>query len=138
MNSQSAAESSAPSGGIGFFEKWLSVWVALSIAAGIGLGSVVPNVFQFLAGLEYASVNLVVAILIWGMVYPMMVNVDFASLRHIGDRPKGLVGIVRVTRFVGNCSKSIHLVMCKPAATRQERRHGSAYSFRGNRGGAPD
>ncbi|MGB5216520.1 MAG: ACR3 family arsenite efflux transporter [Anderseniella sp.] len=91
MNSQSAAESSAPSGGIGFFEKWLSVWVALSIAAGIGLGSVVPNVFQFLAGLEYASVNLVVAILIWGMVYPMMVNVDFASLRHIGDRPKGLV-----------------------------------------------
>ena len=91
MNSQSAAESNAPSGGIGFFEKWLSVWVALSIAAGIGLGSVVPNVFQFLAGLEYASVNLVVAILIWGMVYPMMVNVDFASLRHIGDRPKGLV-----------------------------------------------
>ena len=91
MNSQSAAESSAPSGGIGFFEKWLSVWVALCIAAGIGLGSVVPNVFQFLAGLEYASVNLVVAILIWGMVYPMMVNVDFASLRHIGDRPKGLV-----------------------------------------------
>ena len=91
MNSRSAAETSAPSGGIGFFEKWLSVWVALSIAVGIGLGSVVPNIFQFLAGLEYASVNLVVAILIWGMVYPMMVNVDFASLRHIGDRPKGLV-----------------------------------------------
>ena len=81
----------APSGGIGFFEKWLSVWVALSIALGIGLGSVLPDIFQSLAGLEYASVNLVVAILIWGMVYPMMVNVDFASLRHIGDRPKGLV-----------------------------------------------
>ena len=91
MNSEIVVETSAPSGGIGFFEKWLSVWIALSIAAGIGLGSVVPNIFQFLAGLEYASVNLVVAILIWGMVYPMMVNVDFASLRHIGDRPKGLV-----------------------------------------------
>ena len=91
MNSQSAAESSAPSGGIGFFEKWLSVWVALSIAMGIGLGNLMPNLFQFLAAMEYASVNLVVAILIWGMVYPMMVNVDFASLRHIGERPKGLV-----------------------------------------------
>ena len=91
MNNEIAAVSSAPSGGIGFFEKWLSVWVALSIAAGIGLGSVTPDTFQLLASLEYASVNLVVAILIWGMVYPMMVNVDFASLRHIGDRPKGLV-----------------------------------------------
>ncbi|NNJ76595.1 MAG: ACR3 family arsenite efflux transporter [Anderseniella sp.] len=91
MNSEISVETGEPSGGIGFFEKWLSVWVALSIAAGIGLGSVAPDIFQFLAGLEYASVNLVVAILIWGMVYPMMVNVDFASLRHIGERPKGLV-----------------------------------------------
>lgn len=78
-------------GGIGFFEKWLSVWVALCIAAGIGLGNGAPGLFEFLAGLEYASVNLVVAVLIWAMVYPMMVNVDFASLRHIGDRPKGLI-----------------------------------------------
>ncbi|MGI9295555.1 MAG: ACR3 family arsenite efflux transporter, partial [Pseudomonadales bacterium] len=71
--------------------KWLSVWVTLSIAAGISLGSMTPEIFRLLAGLEYASVNMVVAILIWGMVYPMMVNVDFASLRHIGDRPKGLL-----------------------------------------------
>jgi len=91
MNSEITAEHAAPAGGIGFFEKWLSVWVALCIAVGIGLGSAFPGFFQFLASLEYASVNLVVAILIWGMVYPMMVNVDFASLRHIGDRPKGLV-----------------------------------------------
>ena len=91
MSSEISTVNSAPSGGIGFFEKWLSVWVGLSIAVGIGLGSLMPNLFQFLAGMEYASVNLVVAILIWGMVYPMMVNVDFASLRHIGDRPKGLV-----------------------------------------------
>ena len=78
-------------GGIGFFEKWLSVWVALCIAAGVALGNVTPGVFQTLAGWEYASVNLVVAVLIWAMVYPMMVNVDFASIRHIGDRPKGLI-----------------------------------------------
>jgi arsenite transporter len=76
--------------GIGVFEKWLSVWVALCIAAGIGLGNLVPGLFEVLAGLEVARVNLVVAVLIWAMVYPMMVNVDFASLRHVGDRPKGL------------------------------------------------
>jgi arsenite transporter len=80
-----------PAGGIGFFEKWLSVWVALSIIAGIAGGKLLPDLFSLLASLEYASVNIVVAILIWGMVYPMMVNVDFASLRHIGDRPKGLI-----------------------------------------------
>jgi len=84
----SAAE---PAAGIGFFEKWLSIWVALCIVAGIALGNVAPGLFGTLAGLEYASVNLVVAVLIWAMVYPMMVNVDFASLRHIGDRPKGLI-----------------------------------------------
>jgi ACR3 family arsenite transporter len=79
------------SGHIGFFEKWLSVWVALCILAGIGLGNGVPGLFRVLAGWEFASVNLVVAVLIWAMVYPMMVNVDFSSLRHIGDRPKGLI-----------------------------------------------
>lgn len=90
----------APAGGIGFFEKWLSLWVAICIAAGIGLGTVFPGVFEMLASLEYASVNMVVAVLIWAMVYPMMVNVDFASLRHIGDRPKGLVVTILVNWFV--------------------------------------
>ncbi len=78
-------------GGIGFFEKWLSVWIALCIVAGILLGTALPGLFGFLASLEYASVNLVVAVLIWAMIFPMMVNVDFASLSHIGDRPKGLI-----------------------------------------------
>lgn len=91
MNSEIAGAADKPSSGIGFFEKWLSVWIALCIATGIGLGSAMPKLFQFLASLEYASVNLIVALLIWGMVYPMMVNVDFSSLRHIGERPKGLV-----------------------------------------------
>ena len=91
MKSQITETSYPPPADIGFFEKWLSAWVASCIAAGIGLGSAFPGLFQVLAGVEYASVNLVVAVLIWGMVYPMMVNVDFSSLRHVGDRPKGLL-----------------------------------------------
>ena len=100
MSIDTSTLSDAPAGGIGFFEKWLSVWVALCIATGIALGNALPGLFQFLAGLEYASVNLVVAVLIWGMVYPMMVNVDFASLRHIGDRPKGLLITVVVNWLI--------------------------------------
>lgn len=76
---------------MGLFERFLSVWVALAIVAGVGLGMVFPPVFQALAALEVAQVNLVVAVLIWAMIYPMMVNVDFTSLRHVGDKPKGLV-----------------------------------------------
>lgn len=87
-----SSDATAPAaGGIGFFEKWLSVWIALCIVAGILLGSIMPGLFGFLASLEVASVNLVVAVLIWAMIFPMMVNVDFASLSHIGDRPKGLI-----------------------------------------------
>jgi ACR3 family arsenite transporter len=76
---------------IGFFEKWLSVWVGLSIGGGLLLGAFTPDLFRVLAGLEIAHVNLVVAALIWAMVYPMMVSVDFASLGRIAERPKGLV-----------------------------------------------
>ena len=76
---------------MGLFERWLSIWVGAAIVLGIGLGRSLPEFFQLLATLEYANVNLVVAILIWVMIYPMMVNVDFASLAHIGERPKGLV-----------------------------------------------
>ncbi|MDF2368021.1 ACR3 family arsenite efflux transporter [Sneathiella sp.] len=77
--------------GIGIFEKWLSLWVALCIVAGLVLGNLFPSLFETIASFEYASVNFVVAVLIWAMVYPMMVGVDFASLKHIGDRPKGLI-----------------------------------------------
>ncbi|WP_416879253.1 ACR3 family arsenite efflux transporter [Litorimonas sp.] len=73
------------------FDRYLSVWVALCIASGILLGKVLPGVFQALAAMEYASVNLPVAILIWAMVWPMMIGVDFASLKTMGDKPKGLV-----------------------------------------------
>ena len=82
------------------FDRFLSLWVALCIAAGIALGSLFPGFFQIVAGWEYASVNLVVAVLIWAMVYPMMVAVDFASLRHIHKRPKGLVITVVINWLV--------------------------------------
>lgn len=81
----------AEQSGIGIFEKWLSLWVALSIVLGVFLGQVMPGAFNFLAALEYAHVNLVVALLIWAMVYPMMVSVDFSSIRNVADQPKGLL-----------------------------------------------
>ncbi|MFN4009741.1 MAG: ACR3 family arsenite efflux transporter [Pannonibacter sp.] len=73
------------------FERWLTLWVALCIVAGIALGWFLPDLFAVLAKLEYASVNLVVAVLIWAMVYPMMIAIDFTSLKAVGKRPKGLV-----------------------------------------------
>ena len=75
---------------MGLFERYLSVWVGLCIVAGVGLGVAIPGLFQAIAALEYASVNLVVAVFIWVMIYPMMVNVDFASLKDVGKKPKGL------------------------------------------------
>jgi ACR3 family arsenite transporter len=82
------------------FERYLSLWVALCIVAGVILGNLFPGLFQVIAAWEYASVNLVVAVLIWAMVYPMMVAVDFASLRGIHRRPKGLVITVIVNWLV--------------------------------------
>lgn len=76
---------------MGIFERYLSVWVALCIIAGVWLGNALPNQFQWIASLEWAHVNLVVAVLIWVMIYPMMVQIDFSSLKDIGKKPKGLI-----------------------------------------------
>jgi ACR3 family arsenite transporter len=76
---------------MGFFERYLSVWVGLCIVAGVGLGYTMPGVFASIAALEYAHVNLVVAVLIWLMIYPMMVQIDFASIKDVGKKPKGLI-----------------------------------------------
>ncbi len=76
---------------IGFFEHYLSIWVALCIVTGIILGSRLPQQIEALAALEYGSVNFIVAVLIWFMVYPMMVSVDFSSLKRVHERPKGLI-----------------------------------------------
>lgn len=72
------------------FQRYLSLWVALAIAAGVGLGLAAPGVFAFVAELEWARVNLVVAVLIWLMVYPMMLEVDPSCLGEVRRRPKGL------------------------------------------------
>ena len=76
---------------MGFFERYLSVWVGLCIALGVGFGYAVPQFFESVAALEYAHVNLVVAVLIWLMIYPMMVQIDFSSIKDVGKKPKGLV-----------------------------------------------
>lgn len=75
---------------MGVFERFLSLWVALAIGAGVGLGLLVPGVFEAVAGLEWARVNLVVAVLIWLMIYPMMLKVEPGCLRDVGRKPKGL------------------------------------------------
>lgn len=76
---------------MGLFERYLSVWVGLCIVAGVLLGNLVPGAFQAIAQIEYAHVNLVVAVLIWVMIYPMMVQIDFSAVKDVGKKPKGLV-----------------------------------------------
>ena len=76
---------------MGLFERLLTVWVALGILAGVGLGLAVPAAFQAIAGLEIAHVNLVVAVFIWVMIYPMMIQIDWSAVKDVGKRPGGLV-----------------------------------------------
>lgn len=75
---------------MGLFERWLSLWVALGMAAGVAAGLVAPGIFEAVAALELAHVNLVVALLIWLMIFPMMVQIDWGAVRRVGDRPQGL------------------------------------------------
>ncbi len=77
--------------GIGFFEKYLTIWVSLCIVVGIALGQFIPAIPQTLSKLEYANVSIPVAILIWLMIFPMMLKVDFQSVKNVGKRPKGIV-----------------------------------------------
>lgn len=76
---------------MGIFERYLSVWVALCIISGVALGNIFPTVFQAIASLEYGQINLVVAVLIWLMIYPMMVQIDFNAVKDVGKKPKGLI-----------------------------------------------
>ncbi len=75
---------------MGIFERFLSLWVALAIAAGVGLGLVAPGLFEVVSRFEWARVNLVVAVLIWLMIYPMMLKVEPSCLKDVGKKPKGL------------------------------------------------
>ncbi len=76
--------------GIGFFERYLTVWVILCMGTGILIGKFVPIIPEFLARFEYAQVSIPIAMLIWLMIYPMMLKVDFSSIWNVGKNPKGL------------------------------------------------
>jgi arsenite transporter len=76
--------------GIGFFEKYLSLWVILCMVIGVLIGKFLPSVPAFLGQFEYAKVSIPIAILIWLMIYPMMLKVDFQSIKNVGKNPKGL------------------------------------------------
>ncbi len=78
------------SSGIGFFEKYLTVWVILCMVAGVLIGRFLPGIPVFLGRFEYANVSIPIAILIWLMIYPMMLKVDFQSIKNVGKNPKGL------------------------------------------------
>lgn len=76
--------------GIGFFERYLSVWVILCMIIGVLIGKFIPVIPEFLGKFEYAQVSIPIAILIWLMIYPMMMKVNFASIKNVGKNPKGL------------------------------------------------
>lgn len=75
---------------IGFFQKYLTVWVAICMTVGVLIGNFIPAIPNFLKQFEYAAVSIPVAILIWVMIYPMMMKVDFRSIKYVGKNPKGL------------------------------------------------
>lgn len=76
--------------GIGFFQKYLTLWVALCMAAGVLIGRFIPSIPEFFGRFEYANVSIPTAVLIWIMIYPMMMKVDFQSIKNVGKNPKGL------------------------------------------------
>ncbi len=85
---------------MGLFERYLSLWVGLCIVAGVALGNLFPDLFAVIAGLEVFHVNLIVAVLIWVMIYPMMVQIDFSSIKDISKKPQGLVLTIVVNWFI--------------------------------------
>ena len=76
--------------GINFFQKYLTIWVALSMIWGVLIGRYLPAIPEFFGRFEYAQISIPTAILIWIMIYPMMMKVDFQSVKNVGKNPKGL------------------------------------------------
>ena len=85
---------------MGIFERFLSLWVALAIVAGVSIGAAFPQAAEAVAVLEFARINIPIGILIWGMIYPMMLAVDFGSLTGLRRQPKGLVVTVVVNWLI--------------------------------------
>ncbi|WP_337288208.1 ACR3 family arsenite efflux transporter [Candidatus Methylomirabilis sp.] len=82
------------------FERYLSFWVALCIVTGIAIGKAGPGLVGFLSRMEVSHVNLPVAVLIWLMIYPMMLRIDFSAIRDVGRRPKGILIVLFVNWLV--------------------------------------
>src|SRR5579862_7871565 len=94
MAEATAIKPAQASGGLGTFERYLSIWVALCMAAGILLGKLLPDLVAALRGIEFgkgSQINAPIAVLIWLMITPMMMKVDFSSIKNVGRRPAGLL-----------------------------------------------
>jgi arsenite transporter len=102
-----AAASSAPPPAIGFFERYLTVWVALCIVVGIALGQWLPGVFRGIASLEVAKVNVPVGVLIWVMIIPMLLKIDFAALGQVKAHWRG----IGVTLFINWAVKPFSMAL---------------------------
>ncbi|CAM3445082.1 MULTISPECIES: ACR3 family arsenite efflux transporter [Cupriavidus] len=109
MSSQNVAATSQPAAkpAISFFERYLTVWVALCIVAGIALGQMLPDVFQAIGRMEYAQVNLPVGILIWVMIIPMLIKIDFGALGQVKSHWRG----IGVTLFINWAVKPFSMAL---------------------------
>ena len=107
MSTAPLATTALPRPGIGFFERYLTLWVALCIIAGIALGHMLPGLFGVIASAEIARVNLVVAVLIWLMIVPMLLKIDFGALGSVGQHWKG----VGVTLFINWAVKPFSMAL---------------------------
>src|SRR3546814_13810985 len=101
------ADATAARPGISFFERYLTLWVALCIVAGIALGHALPGLFGAIAAAEVARVNLVVAVLIWLMIVPMLLKIDFGALGSVRQHWKG----VGVTLFINWAVKPFSMAL---------------------------
>ena len=92
---------------LGFFERWLTLWVFLAIGVGIGLGQGLPGVFHAVGAMEVAKVNLPVGVLIWVMIIPMLLKIDFHALRQVGEHWRG----IGVTLFINWAVKPFSMAL---------------------------
>ncbi|MGF1701170.1 ACR3 family arsenite efflux transporter [Photobacterium makurazakiensis] len=97
---------------MGIFERFLSIWVGIGMVIGLAGGVIFPQLFSFLGDLQYAQINLVIAVLIWLMIYPMMLQVDFSSIKQIHRRPKGLVITIVVNWLIKPFTMALLAVFC--------------------------
>lgn len=93
-------EDLAPQGGLGVFERYLTLWVALCIVFGVAVGQLLPAIPETLSRFTYSQVSIPMAVLIWLMIYPMMVQIDFSSILNVGRQPKGLIVTLAVNWLI--------------------------------------